>query len=360
MGAQQSIQAGKAKIDFNVDLTQMLCGALLLPPLRSADGGFSQVIGRLSLKHPNLFGGNEKLDVSWDKGLNDSHIIIALRRPQFGLFSQQSFVFKHSVTPEIAVHGSPVDNFTQSGSRGINLCRFSLGFDIGESITPNWSNTTTIKFEHIKPINNEGRSIRSDVDGFPLTHSGSLHDNMVVLKQESEYATTEGDTFSRVKFQMEQGLPVLPKFLIFNRFKFTASKGLKLGPTFLVASLTGGSMVGDMAPYQAFTIGGLGSVRGYGEGAVGSGRSCLVANSELIIPVTKNFDGSLFVDCGTDLGSARYVPGNPALRNGKPGFGVGLGYGIRFNSHVGQWRLDYAVNAFQRKTIYFGINCGGA
>jgi hypothetical protein len=45
------------------------------------------------------------------------------------------------------VHGSPIDNFARSGSRGINLCRFSLGFDIGESITPNWSNTTTIKFE---------------------------------------------------------------------------------------------------------------------------------------------------------------------------------------------------------------------
>lgn len=50
-------------------------------------------------------------------------------------------------------------------------------------------------------------------------------------------------------------------------------------------SLTGGSIVGDIAPYQAFAIGGLGSVRGYGEGAVGSGRSCLVANSELILPL---------------------------------------------------------------------------
>jgi outer membrane translocation and assembly module TamA len=55
-----------------------------------------------------------------------------------------------------------------------------------------------------------------------------------------------------------------------------------------------------------------------------------------------------------------WLTGNPALRNGKPGFGVGLGYGIRFNSNVGQLRLDYAINAFQRKTIYFGINCGGA
>lgn len=54
---------------------------------------------------------------------------------------------------------------------------------------------------------------------------------------------------------------------------------------FLSRSLTGGSIVGDMAPYQAFAIGGLGSVRGYGEGAVGSGRLCLVANCEYTIPL---------------------------------------------------------------------------
>ena len=53
-------------------------------------------------------------------------------------------------------------------------------------------------------------------------------------------------------------------------------------------SLTGGSIVGDMAPYQAFAIGGLNSVRGYGEGAVGSGRSCLVMNNELTVPMVCN------------------------------------------------------------------------
>jgi len=58
--------------------------------------------------------------------------------------------------------------------------------------------------------------------------------------------------------------------------------------TFSFDSLTGGSIVGDMAPYQAFAIGGLGSVRGYGEGAVGSGRSCLVANNELTFPLVTN------------------------------------------------------------------------
>lgn len=63
-------------------------------------------------------------------------------------------------------------------------------------------------------------------------------------------------------------------------------------------SLTGGSIVGDMAPYQAFAIGGLGSVRGYGEGAVGSGRLCLIANCEYTIPLVCQcqIDPAYFMD----------------------------------------------------------------
>ena len=40
-----------------------------------------------------------------------------------------------------------------------------------------------------------------------------------------------------------------------------------------------------MAPYQAFAIGGPGSVRGYTEGAIGSGRSYIVTNNELTVPL---------------------------------------------------------------------------
>lgn len=356
MGAQKSIHAGKAKIDFNVDLSHKLCAALLLPPLRNANNPFSQIVGRLSIKHPSLFGRSEKLDVLWDKGLDDSNILIAFRRPRPEWLSQQSFVMQHSITPEIAVHGLPADRFSRSGSGGVNLCRLSVGVDLNEPATSHWSSTTSIKFESVRPINNDGRTISRDLDGFPITCSGGSRDNMVVLKQESEYAIANDNNFTRLNFQMEQGLPLLSKWLIFNRFKFTTSKGVKLGPAFLVSSLTGGSIVGDMAPYQAFAIGGLGSVRGYGEGAVGSGRSCLVANSEFTIPLTKELEAAIFMDCGTDLGSARHVPGNPALRQGKPGFGVGFGYGLRFNSHLGQLRVDYAINAFQRKTIYFGLS----
>ncbi|CAN6327662.1 unnamed protein product [Urochloa humidicola] len=359
MGAQQSVNAGKAKVDMQIDLTHMLCEALLLPPLRSSGVALSQIVGRISLKHPSLFGKSEKLDVILDKGINDSNVVVAFRRPRPEWLSQQSFVIQHSMTPEIAVHGFPADNFTRSGSRGINLSRLSFGLELNEPATSKWTSGTSVKFEHIRPVNNQGRSIARDHDGFPLTCSGNLHDNMIILKQETGYADVNDNSFLKVNFQMEQGLPLVPKSLTFNRVKYAVSKGIKLGPTFLVTSLTGGSIVGDMAPYQAFAIGGLGSVRGYGEGAVGSGRLCLVANCEYTIPLAKHLEGSIFMDCGSDMGSARHVPGNPALRQGKPGFGVGFGYGLHFNTDLGQIRVDYAMNAFNRKTIYFGINSNG-
>lgn len=50
------------------------------------------------------------------------------------------------------------------------------------------------------------------------------------------------------------------------------------------------------------------------------------------------------------------IAGNPGLRQGKPGSGFGIGYGIRFKTQLAHIKLDYAINAFQQKTVYFGIS----
>ncbi|KAL9235403.1 hypothetical protein vseg_010162 [Gypsophila vaccaria] len=355
MGAQKSILAGKAKIDVNVDLSHKLCAALMLSPLRNTGGPLSLVIGSLCIKHPNLFGGSEKLDVFWDKGLYDTNILVAYRRPRPEWLPQQSLVVQHSISPEIGVHGLPVDNFSQAGSGGVNLCRSSVGLELSEPASSNWSSTTSIKLEHVRPVNDEGRSINRDLDGFSVTCSGGCHDSMVVLKQQTRFAKANDNFFTRFSLQIEQGIPVLSKWLVFNRFQFVGTKGIKLGPAFLMTSVTGGSIVGDMAPYQAFAIGGLGSVRGYGEGGVGTGRSCLVANSEVTFPLSKMLEGAIFMDYGSDLYSGRLVPGNPALRHGKPGTGIGIGCGLRFKSQLGHFQVDYAMNDYRQKTIYFSI-----
>lgn len=49
------------------------------------------------------------------------------------------------------------------------------------------------------------------------------------------------------------------------------------------------------------------------------------------------------------------ISGNPALRHGKPGSGAGFGYGFRFKSPFGHFQVDYVINGFQQKTVYFGI-----
>ncbi|PNX97218.1 outer envelope protein of 80 chloroplastic-like [Trifolium pratense] len=156
---------------------------------------------------------------------------------------------------------------------------------------------------------------------------------------------------------MEHGMtPLQPNLLTFNQFKFFASKGVKLGPAVFSSWLSGGSIVGSIAPHQAFAIGGPNSVRGYGEGAVGSGQSCLVSKTELAIPLNNKLTSVFFLDCGSDLRSSHRVPGNPGQRQGKPGSGYGIGFGIRFKTKLAQIKVDYAINAFQQRSVYFGIN----
>lgn len=58
-----------------------------------------------------------------------------------------NYLSQHSLSPEIGVHGIPVDNFSRSGSGGVNLSRFSVGLDLNEPASSKWSSTTSVKFE---------------------------------------------------------------------------------------------------------------------------------------------------------------------------------------------------------------------
>jgi Omp85 superfamily domain len=60
--------------------------------------------------------------------------------------------------------------------------------------------------------------------------------------------------------------------------------GPDLRPNFIFVffcSASGGHVEGNFSPHEAFAIGGTNSVRGYEEGAVGSGRSYAVGSGEL-------------------------------------------------------------------------------
>ena len=70
----------------------------------------------------------------------------------------------------------------------------------------------------------------------------------------------------------EQALPILPDMLSFNRLLVRAQRNFALAGSRLTVAAKGGNVI-ETFPYEAFSIGGASSVRGYPEGGVGTGAS---------------------------------------------------------------------------------------
>lgn len=127
------------------------------------------------------------------------------------------------------------------------------------------------------------------------------------------------------------------------------------GAEALAFNVRAGTILGDFPPYEAFILGGVNSVRGYEEGAVGSSRTFVQATAEYRFPILSFLGGVVFVDAATDLGTGNDVPGDPAGARDKPGSGFGYGLGLRINSPIGPIRVDFGVNDESDSRFHFGI-----
>jgi outer membrane protein insertion porin family len=161
---------------------------------------------------------------------------------------------------------------------------------------------------------------------------------------------------------VEQSIPVGEGSILLTRLRGSYSYYIPVsftnftpGPQALAFNLQGGTVLGDLPPYEAFSLGGSTSVRGYDEGDVGSGRSFIQATAEYRFPLFSVIGGALFVDFASDLGSGSSVPGNPAGVRGKPGNGLGFGLGVRVQSPLGPIRVDYGFNDDGSSRLHFGI-----
>lgn len=91
--------------------------------------------------------------------------------------------------------------------------------------------------------------------------------------------------FPLLKSQLDQGLGIGSKFPFFNRHQLTMTKFIQLKeveeaagkppPPVLVLHGHYGGCVGDLPSYDAFTLGGPYSVRGYNMGEIGAARNIL-------------------------------------------------------------------------------------
>ncbi|TYH04593.1 hypothetical protein ES288_A08G019200v1 [Gossypium darwinii] len=312
----------------------------------------SGLFGSFAYSERNLFGKNQKLNVSLERGQIDSTFRINYTDPWIEGNDKQTsrtITVQNSRSSGTLVHGNQHDNSS------LSIGRVTASVEFSRPLRPKWSGTAGLFFQRAGAHDEKKNPLIKDFYGSPLTASGKLYDDMLLAKVECVYPGSGNKGSSMFIINMEQGLPVIPDWLYFNRVNARVSKSVKLGPARLLLRLSGGHVVGNFPPHEAFAIGGTNSVRGYKEGAVGSGQSYVVGSSEVSLKMLGPVEGVIFADYGHDLWSGPNVPGNPAAARNKRGSGYGYGIGFRLNSPLGLLRLEYAFNDRFAKRLHFAF-----
>ncbi|MBD0385176.1 MAG: BamA/TamA family outer membrane protein, partial [Nostoc sp. C3-bin3] len=373
-----------SKVDVVVNVAERSSGSI------AAGAGFSSasgLFGTVSYQQQNLNGRNQKLGAEVQIGAQELFLFDArFTDPWIAgdpyRTSYTTNIFRRS-SISLIFDGKDQDirtfqeGQTDDGDRP-RILRLGGGVTFTRPLSPNpyqtsvWTASAGFQYQRVSARNADG-DIRStgavfDNDGnrisdeIPLSFSGSGEDDLLLLQlgaqrdlRNNPLQPTSG---SFLRFGVDQSLPVGQGNILLTRLRGSYSKylpvqliSLSKGAQTLAFNVQAGTILGDLPPYEAFTIGGSNSVRGYEEGGLGSGRSYVQASVEYRFPVFSVVSGALFFDIGSDLGTSTQA----AEVLNKNGSGYGYGLGVRVQSPLGPIRIDYGINDDGDSRINFGI-----
>jgi outer membrane protein insertion porin family len=344
-----------------------------------AGGGISStngVFGSVTYNQLNVGGNAQKLGAEIQVGslstlyninFSDPWIATDPNRTSYNvnIFQQRSLslVFGGGRTPQFVPGTSDTPTIFRQGG-GITFSRPLNGDPFSDS---SLRASLGVQYQRVsvRDINGNG-IVPKDTSGNDLSFSKTGSDDLLMvqlgLTQDLRNNFADPTQGTLLKLGLDQSIPVGLGNILMTRARasFTNYTPVQLinftpGSQALVFNVQGGTILGDLPPYEAFSLGGTTSVRGYEDGDVGSGRSYVQATAEYRFPLISIVGGQFFFDYGSDLGTGSGVPGNPAAVRGKPGNGFGYGAGIRINSPIGPIRVDYALNNRAETRIQFGI-----
>lgn len=341
------------------------------------------LFGQLSYNQDNFRGRNQRLraegrvslegDFLFDVGFTDPWIKGDPYRTSYtaSLFNRRStsLVFDNG---DIEVDlpedpNVPLPSGEDNNGDTPRINRLGTGISFSRPLDNGLSLSLGLQYERIAVLDSDGDVRARDRLGNLLTASENGRDDLLavqfsgVLDRRNDPITpTSGNL---IRLGTEQTIPVGNGSIFYNKLQGSYSqyipvnlfKGRERDGETLAFNFQGGTILGDLPPYEAFPIGGGNSVRGYEEGAVGAGRSFVQATAEYRFPLFSEFlNGALFMDYGSDLGTGDNVPGNPAGVRGKPGSGFGYGAGVRVRTPLGALRLDYGLSE-EGSRFHFGF-----
>ncbi|UZQ56125.1 BamA/TamA family outer membrane protein [Trichothermofontia sichuanensis B231] len=328
----------------------------------------SGVFGSVSYQEQNLGGNNQKLGAEIQVGQRELLFDVNFTDPWIAgdpyRTSYTVNAFRRRSISLIFDGGDPEVELP-NGDRP-RVVRTGGGISFSRPLQNGWSASTGLQYQHVTIRDADGDLSPKDEKGNDLSFSGTGKDDLLTLqfgmvndRRDNAIRPTQG---SLLRFGVEQSVPVGNGSIFFNRLRGSYSFYVPVqyvnfakGPQALAFNFQAGTVIGDLPPYEAFSLGGVNSVRGYDEGEVGSGRSFVQASAEYRFPLFSIVGGALFVDFASDLGTGDNVPGNPAGIRGKPGWGVGYGAGVRIQSPLGAIRIDYGLNNEGDSRVHFGI-----
>ncbi|HEY9644559.1 MAG TPA: BamA/TamA family outer membrane protein, partial [Coleofasciculaceae cyanobacterium] len=335
------------------------------------------LFGALSIQEQNLGGNNQTLSAEVQAGLRSLQFDTSFSDPWIAgdpyhtSYSVNAFG-RQSIS--LVFDGGPDEVNLPNGDRP-RVYRLGGGTTFSRPLGNGWTASLGVQYQNVSIRDSDGNISPEDEFGNLLSFHSSGIDNILSIqasaaldRRNSTLQTTSG---SLLRISDEQTIPI--DGITFNRIRgsysyFIPVKFTQISPECrkkdraptdcpetLAFNVQGGTILGDLPPYEAFSLGGTDSVRGYQSGDLGSGRSFLTATAEYRFPIFSILGGALFFDAGTDLGTASEVPGDPAGIRGKPGSGFGYGVGLRIRSPIGQIRVDYAINDQGGNEFHFGI-----
>lgn len=365
-----------SEVVMNVDIVEGKSGSLGAGAGISSSSG---IFGTVSYQERNFGGNNQTLGAEFQLGERELLFDLNFQDPWIAgdpyrtsystnLFRRRSISLVYDGTDSETIR-TEVNNDSPRVVRtgaGISFSR-PLSKDV---FTPaQWVISTGIQYQNIEVQDADGdRSPRSaeEFGNQKLAFNNSGVDDLITVRlnavQDTRNNSLNPTSGGLLLLGMEQTLPLTS--ILYNRIRANYSYYLPVkllnfdfmeGPQALAFNFQAGTVLGDLPPYEAFVLGGSNSVRGYGEGDLGNGRSYFQATAEYRFPIVSFLGGTVFFDYGTNVGSQGAVIGKPAEVRGLSGDGFGYGLGVRVQSPVGPIRIDYAINDEGDSRVHFGI-----
>jgi outer membrane protein assembly factor BamA len=326
------------------------------------------LFGRLGYKDENISGLNDKLDTTVQisgKDVQFNGQFTSRYRPQepnrLG-YSIRAFRNRN-------ISGTFNEDIRLSNGDKVREGRFGGSVGVLRSFDE-WDAAISLNYTRISLRDRDYKVAQVDSLGNPLSVSGTGIDDLFTVlfsiskdQRDRRENPTQG---SILTLSTEQAIPIGLGNISSNRLQGDYIQYLPVSwigngrptdnPEMLAINFQIGTTIGDFPPADAFNIGGLDSVRGYGYGKVASGRSYGLASVEYRFPISYSIGGVLFTDFASDFGSSETVLGEPGVLRDKPGSGFGYGLGLRVKSSFGLIRGDLGIS--DRGELRFEVTTG--